>query len=185
MNRASPKRDAITAALRSAPGGMTNGQVVAATGQSTARVAATLKNMIGLGLVFAIPCNPYGRYFASAEQMEAARPGVVAAQAALKAGCVERRTDRLRAASRARADVRKAKRAEAKAIRVKAKAKARAAFSPAQKCRPKVASTKPAQPAGRKGWGPNDPMHRTPNTIYTFCPSPAPTGFRSNTHSQF
>lgn len=181
--RASPKRDAVLAVLRSNSAGATNAQLIDATRRSAMLINSMLKTLVAAGKAFVIPRCPRSLYFASVEAMEAARPAAVEALAAAKREAVAKRTTRRKLASQELSRVRKVQHVKAKAVRIKAPKSAKAV---ALKTWPQAEPIKPRiRPGPRSGWGPDDPMHITPNTVRTYCSAPLPSGFCSNTHSQF
>lgn len=61
-----------------APLGISHNAVMAATGLSARKVSGALSGMARTGLIFAVELNKFGRYFATAQQRDAAKPEVIA-----------------------------------------------------------------------------------------------------------
>ena len=169
-----PVRPVVLAMLTNHPAGMTAQQLTAATGLQCDQVTSALYGLTSLAQAFVIPYSRRSVFFATASDMEAAREAVAAARVTT-AEIMRARSVQRKAAAVARAPA------------VKAAPKPKPP-KPALKRGPKFELNKPAariRTGPRTGWGPDDPMTITPNTIYTPCPSPRLAGFRSNTHSQF
>ena len=191
--RPAPMRDAILAALRTAPHGLTALQVGAITGQRSPALDTALCTMGKRGHLAVLRRAPKSLFFATAEALEAARPAVEAERAETLQSTRGRQAEARREADRVRAKLRYRKAPAARAPRATKVAKPKVAkiakkvdLSKSAKW-PQAEPIKPRVRTGpRTGWGPDDPMRETPDTIYTYCSAPLLSGgLHTNTHSQF
>ena len=201
-------KNRVLVAMKSRPGGASPAQMMAATGLTRGQVSDALCAMTTSGQICAIARYQIRVYFTSHDLMEAARSDVMAAWAAEAQMYRERKHARQRATAAKyyalhgpRVPKPKVERVvKVKVERVPKPAKVKAVKVPKPPRVPAVPkpkkpaalvsvktpiSAKPKPMATRKGWGRDDPMNITADTIVTVYRSvyvPMPTNSRQFQH---
>lgn len=156
-------------ALAPLKSGATIAEISKITGLASTSITSAIIRMRAVGQIFCIHRPMRSRYFACPVVCAAAEPQVLAMWAAHDASRAERK--RLYEAAAHRLSY----------VRLTVPRAINPAF--VNSVKPEKAKPKVATPT-RKGWGRNDPVHITADTIITICP-PLPRALRTNTHSQY